>query len=52
MLIEAREAPAAVANQLAHDSRAWRDFGALLRSQPPGSLLTVVSRCSVKSSMA
>jgi len=41
MLLEAREAPAAVANQLAHDGRAWRDFGALLRSQSPGSLLTV-----------
>jgi glutamine---fructose-6-phosphate transaminase (isomerizing) len=41
MLLEAREAPAAVANQLAHDSRAYRDFGALLRAQSPGSLLTV-----------
>jgi glucosamine--fructose-6-phosphate aminotransferase (isomerizing) len=41
MLLEAREAPAAVAKQLAHDSRAYRDFGALLRSQSPGSLLTV-----------
>jgi glutamine---fructose-6-phosphate transaminase (isomerizing) len=41
MLLEAREAPAAVANQLAHDSRAYRDLGALLRAQAPGSLLTV-----------
>ena len=40
MLLEAREAPAAVANQLAHDSDAWRDFGALLRSLAR-SLLTV-----------
>jgi glutamine---fructose-6-phosphate transaminase (isomerizing) len=41
MLLEAREAPAAVAHQLGQDSAAYRDFGALLRSQPPGSLLTV-----------
>jgi glutamine---fructose-6-phosphate transaminase (isomerizing) len=41
MLLETREAPAAVAQQLSHDSGAYRDFGALLRSQPPGSLLTV-----------
>jgi glucosamine--fructose-6-phosphate aminotransferase (isomerizing) len=41
MLLEAREAPTAVAHQLAHDSRAYRDFGAMLRAQPPGSLLTV-----------
>jgi glucosamine--fructose-6-phosphate aminotransferase (isomerizing) len=41
MLLEAREAPAAVAHLLARDSWAYRDFGALLRAQPPGSLLTV-----------
>jgi len=41
MLIEARDAPAAVARQLAHDILAYREFGALLRAQPPGSLLTV-----------
>jgi glucosamine--fructose-6-phosphate aminotransferase (isomerizing) len=41
MLLEARAAPTAVAHQLAHDSWAYRDFGALLRAQPPGSLLTV-----------
>jgi glucosamine--fructose-6-phosphate aminotransferase (isomerizing) len=41
MLLEAREAPAAVAHQLAQDHNAYRDFGALLRQQPPSSLLTV-----------
>ena len=41
MLIEARDAPAAVARQLAHDILAYREFGALLRAQPPTSLLTV-----------
>jgi glucosamine--fructose-6-phosphate aminotransferase (isomerizing) len=41
MLLEAREAPAAVAHQLAQDHAAYRDFGALLRQQPPSSLLTV-----------
>jgi len=41
MLVEAREAPTAVANQLAQDSWAYRDLGSLLRSQPPNSLLTV-----------
>ena len=41
MLLEAREAPAAVAHQLAQDQAAYRDFGALLRQQPPSSLLTV-----------
>ena len=41
MLLEAREAPAAVAHQLAQDHTAYRDFGALLRQQPPSSLLTV-----------
>jgi glucosamine--fructose-6-phosphate aminotransferase (isomerizing) len=41
MLLEAREAPAAVAHQLAQDHNDYRDFGALLRQQPPSSLLTV-----------
>ena len=41
MLIEAREAPAAVAQQFAESERAYRDFGALLRGSNPGSLLTV-----------
>jgi glucosamine--fructose-6-phosphate aminotransferase (isomerizing) len=41
MLLEAREAPAAVANQLAHNDQQYHDFGALLRSEPPGSVLTV-----------
>ena len=41
MLAEAREAPAVVARQLAHDDAAWRGFGALLREQAPTSLLTV-----------
>src|SRR5688500_2458713 len=41
MLLEAREAPAAVAHQLAQDHTAYRAFGALLRQQPPSSLLTV-----------
>lgn len=41
MLLEAREAPQAVARQLASDSVAYTEFGALLRAQPPSSLLTV-----------
>ena len=41
MLIEAREAPAAVARQFAESALAYRDFGALLRDSNPGSLLTV-----------
>ena len=41
MLREALEAPTAVAHQLAHDAWAYRDFAAMLRAQPPGSLLTV-----------
>ena len=41
MLIEAREAPAAVARQFAESALAYRDFGALLRETNPGSLLTV-----------
>ncbi|HEY8358351.1 MAG TPA: SIS domain-containing protein, partial [Ramlibacter sp.] len=41
MLIEAREAPAAVARQLAQDRDRYRAFGARLRAQPPSALLTV-----------
>ena len=41
MLIEAREAPAAVARQFAENEQAYRDFGALLRASDPASLLTV-----------
>jgi glutamine---fructose-6-phosphate transaminase (isomerizing) len=41
MLDEAREAPAAVARQLAQDQDRWRAFGERLRAQPPTSLLTV-----------
>ena len=41
MLSEAREAPAAVARQLAASDDAYRDFGALLRTNNPGSILTV-----------
>jgi glutamine---fructose-6-phosphate transaminase (isomerizing) len=41
MLLEARDAPAAVARQLAHDILAYKEFGALLRAEPPGSLLTI-----------
>lgn len=41
MLAEAREAPSAVARQLAENDQAYSDFGALLRSKPPGSVLTV-----------
>ncbi|MDB5873675.1 MAG: iron dicitrate transport regulator FecR [Ramlibacter sp.] len=41
MLLEARDAPNAVARQLAHDILAYREFGAQLRADPPGSLLTV-----------
>lgn len=41
MLLEARDAPAAVARQLAHDIPAYKEFGALLRAEPPGSLLTI-----------
>lgn len=41
MLLEARSAPDSVARQLAHDDAAWRGFGALLREQPPTSLLTI-----------
>ena len=41
MLVEAREAPAAVARQLANDEGAYREFGAALRAQPPASMLTL-----------
>ncbi|MCM2252461.1 MAG: SIS domain-containing protein [Ramlibacter sp.] len=41
MRVEAREAAAAVAQQLAQDGGAYRDLAARLRAQPPGSLLTV-----------
>ncbi len=41
MLIEAREASAAVATQLAHDDRKYNDFGAFLRERNPSALLTV-----------
>ena len=41
MLFEAREAPEAVARQLAADVEAYAGFGARLRTQPPMSLLTV-----------
>lgn len=41
MLAECREAPDAVASQLAHNDKEYSEFGALLRNQPPASLLTV-----------
>ncbi len=41
MLLEAREAPAAVARQLAHDDKEYNDFGAFLRDRAPASILTV-----------
>jgi glutamine---fructose-6-phosphate transaminase (isomerizing) len=41
MLVEAREAPAAVALQLGQDERAYADFGAWLRAAKPSALLTV-----------
>ncbi len=41
MLDEAREAPAAIARQLAAGDHAYGDFGALLRRSDPRSLLTV-----------
>jgi glutamine---fructose-6-phosphate transaminase (isomerizing) len=41
MALEARDAPTAVAHQLAHDSWAYRDFAAVLRTRPATSLLTV-----------
>jgi glutamine---fructose-6-phosphate transaminase (isomerizing) len=41
MLEEAREAPAAVERQLAHESDAYDAFGAALRRDPPKAILTV-----------
>ncbi len=41
MLIEAREAPAAIAQQLAQEVDAYRDFGVWLRGHSPSSVLTV-----------
>ncbi len=41
MLAEAREAPQAVADQLAHNDQEYRAFGALLRQQNPTAVLTV-----------
>ncbi|MBK6008290.1 SIS domain-containing protein [Ramlibacter ginsenosidimutans] len=41
MLDEAREAPQAVARQLAQDRDRWRAFGERLRRHPPASLLTI-----------
>lgn len=41
MLDEAREAPLAVARQLAADGPAYQRFGEQLRAAPPSSLLTV-----------
>lgn len=41
MLLEAREAPEAVARQLSHDADRYADLGARLRAEPPQSLLTV-----------
>ncbi len=41
MLAEAREAPQAVAYQLAHNDKDYFDFGALLRLQDPAAVLTV-----------
>ena len=41
MLAECREAPDAVASQLANNDKEYSEFGALLRNQPPASLLTV-----------
>jgi glucosamine--fructose-6-phosphate aminotransferase (isomerizing) len=41
MLDEAREAPEAVARQLAQDRERWRAFGGRLRADPPVSLLTL-----------
>jgi glutamine---fructose-6-phosphate transaminase (isomerizing) len=41
MLLEAREAPSAIARQLANDADAYRDFGAWLRANSPASVLTV-----------
>jgi glucosamine--fructose-6-phosphate aminotransferase (isomerizing) len=41
MLVEALEAPAAIARQLANDEATYADLGALLRMKAPTSLLTI-----------
>ncbi len=41
MLLEAHEAPAAVARQLSRNSADYEALGALLRQQPPASILTI-----------
>ena len=41
MLAEAREAPAAVARQLAADASAYRQFADALRTTPPSAALTI-----------
>jgi glucosamine--fructose-6-phosphate aminotransferase (isomerizing) len=41
MLTEAREAPDAIARQLAQDAQVYHDLGELLRAQSPTALLTV-----------
>ena len=41
MLRETREAPAAVARQLAADEPAYRNFANTLRAMPPSSILTI-----------
>lgn len=41
MLNEAREAPIAVARQLAHSAKEYSEFGAFLRGRTPHSILTV-----------
>jgi glucosamine--fructose-6-phosphate aminotransferase (isomerizing) len=41
MLEGAREAPAAIARQLAHGADAYREFGAALRDRAPAAMLTL-----------
>jgi glucosamine--fructose-6-phosphate aminotransferase (isomerizing) len=41
MLLEAREAPEAVARQLSHDSQTYAELGTWLRAHPPASMLTI-----------
>lgn len=41
MLLEAREAPDAIARQLARDQDRYAEFGRLLRAQPPAALVTI-----------
>lgn len=41
MLVEALEAPAAVARQLAHNDKEYSAFGEFLRTRTPSSILTV-----------